>query len=290
MTPVEFHASRHFVDTDFGRIAYVEQGSGPVALFLHGVPLNGFHWRHVMAQCRHVRRCIALDLMGLGYSEVAATQDLSFAAQAAMVAAVLDALGIERVDVVANDSGGAVAQIFAANNPGRIRSLTLTNCDVHDGWPPEATAPFIAAARASQLADQFASLRTDVEAARSPAGLGTVYARPELLDAPTLETYLAPIVSSDVRREQFNRYWTSFDATQTMAVEAGLRRLAAPALIVWGLADPFFDLKWAYWLRGTLPCARPVVEVPDAKLFFPEDMPEALLTPLLAMWHDIDDA
>ena len=44
-TAAEFHAARRFVETPFGRIAYVERGRGPVALFLHGLPLNGFQWR-----------------------------------------------------------------------------------------------------------------------------------------------------------------------------------------------------------------------------------------------------
>ena len=40
-----FHAERRFAKTGFGRIAYVERGRGPVALFIHGLPLNGFQWR-----------------------------------------------------------------------------------------------------------------------------------------------------------------------------------------------------------------------------------------------------
>src|SRR5437660_10068881 len=92
-----FHASRRFADVKSGRIAYVEQGQGPVALFLHGIPINGYHWRHVIDRAKHRRRCIAIDLMGLGYSEIGATQDVSFTAQAHMVAEVLDRLGIEKI-------------------------------------------------------------------------------------------------------------------------------------------------------------------------------------------------
>ena len=49
--------------------AYVERGHGKVALFLHGFPLNGFQWRGVLARFSKYRRCIAPDLMGLGYTE-----------------------------------------------------------------------------------------------------------------------------------------------------------------------------------------------------------------------------
>ena len=59
-----------------------------------------------------------------------------------------------------------------------------------------------------------------------------------------------------------------------------------PTVIVWGLQDFFFDKKWAYWLKATIPGARRVVEVPDGRLFFPEDRPDALATPMLAFWEE----
>src|SRR5215813_12061161 len=131
-----FHRSRRFAEVASGRIAYVEAGQGPVALFVHGVPLNGYHWRHVISALRDLRRCIAIDLMALGYTEIAPSQPVSFTAQAAMLAQFLDALGIDRIDLIGNDSGGAIAQIFAVHHPHRLRTLTLTNCDTHDNWPP----------------------------------------------------------------------------------------------------------------------------------------------------------
>src|SRR5262249_25103514 len=148
-----FHAERRSAKTPSGRVSYVDRGSGPPAIFLHGVPLCGFHWRHVVAGVGDLRRCITPDLMGLGYTEVAAGEDISFAAQAQMVGELADALGLDAFDLVGNDSGGGIAQIFAARNPRRVRTLTLTNCDVHDGWPPPAAEPIVQAARGGMLAD-----------------------------------------------------------------------------------------------------------------------------------------
>jgi pimeloyl-ACP methyl ester carboxylesterase len=158
MNIATFHSSRRFANVRSGRIAYAEQGNGPVALFVHGVPLNGYHWCHVIDQVRHRRRCIAVDLMGLGYTDIAPAQDVSFTAQARMIAEVIDGLGIDKIDLVGNDSGGAVAQIFAAHYPDRLRSLVLTNCDVHDGWPPPQVLPLMERARNGTLAAVFAPL------------------------------------------------------------------------------------------------------------------------------------
>src|SRR5215831_12670015 len=152
MDIASFHASRRYVTVKSGRIAFIERGQGPPALFVHGVPLNGYHWRHVIERVQHRRRCIAIDLMGLGYTEIGPSQDVSFTSQAHMIAEVLNQLKIEQVDMVGNDSGGAIAQIFAAHYPGRLTSLVLTNCDFHDGWPPPQVLPLIEYARKGTLA------------------------------------------------------------------------------------------------------------------------------------------
>src|SRR5258706_1701365 len=141
-----------FAATRSGDIAYVERGSGPPALFVHGVFLNGYLWRHVIDRVSDLRRCIAIDLLGHGATSIKDDQDISFAAQAEMLGAVCDELGLDQVDLVANDSGGGIAQVFAAEHPERIRSLALTNCDVHDNWPPAELSPLLAAVPAGELA------------------------------------------------------------------------------------------------------------------------------------------
>jgi pimeloyl-ACP methyl ester carboxylesterase len=290
-----FHCSRRFADVKSGRIAFFEAGQGPAALFVHGVPLNGYHWRHVIDRVRHRRRCIAVDLMGLGHSEIAPAQDVSFTAQARMIAEVIDALGIEDIDLIGNDSGGAIAQIFAAHYPGRLRSLVLTNCDVHDGWPPPQVLPLIERARNGTLAPVFASLieRPDLARERHAKGelvpLFRSYADPGVLTDQIIRLYLQPLFVSPERRDAFQRYWLGFDNAQTVAIHAALQRLVVPTLIVWGLQDIFFDKKWAYWLKDTIPGARRVVEIDDARLFFPEDRPDPLAAAILQFWDELSE-
>lgn len=273
-----FHARRRFVPTASGDIACVEQGQGPVALFIHGVPLNGLHWRHVMAGMQASRRCIAIDLMGLGYTRIGAKHDVSFEAQARMVREFLDAMQIDRVDLVANDSGGAIAQIFAAHHGHRLRTLTLTNCDVHDNWPPEAIASSIQEARAGTLIERYERLMA--EPAERHQRFARAYADPRVLTDEVYRAYVEPLCASAERRDNFHRYWLAFDSAQTLRIEARLRELRVPTLVVWALDDIFFDVKWAHWLARTIPGAVKVVGVPGAKLFFPEDRPQALLESL----------
>ena len=60
MNRAEFTAQRKIAETPSGRIAYVEQGDGPVAVFLRGILLNKYFWRCQLAELRSMRRCIAL--------------------------------------------------------------------------------------------------------------------------------------------------------------------------------------------------------------------------------------
>ncbi len=94
-------------------------------------------------------------------------------------------------------------------------------------------------------------------------------------------------MSSSERIDAFQRYWLGFDNEHTLAIHDALKQLQVPTLIVWGLKDIFFDVKWAYWLKDTIPGARRVIEVEDARLFFPEDRPDTLAPPILKFWDEI---
>ncbi|MEX1102943.1 MAG: alpha/beta fold hydrolase, partial [Dehalococcoidia bacterium] len=184
-----WHQSRKFAETPYGRIAYVEQGAGHVALFFHGAFLNSYQWRDILPMCTDVRRCIAFDNLGHGHTEIADDQPLDLHTQAAATASLLDVLGVDAVDVVGNDTGGAIAQVFAATNPQRVRSLTLTNCDVHTNFPPAGFQQTVDAARAGVLRGALPRL-LDLTAARSASGFGRTFQFPERLSEETLREYI----------------------------------------------------------------------------------------------------
>src|SRR5258706_93729 len=73
------------VDTPSGRISYTEAGTGSVALFVHGVVLNKHLWRHQLAELSDIRRCIALDLLAHGDTEIVSQQDVSLTPNAKML-------------------------------------------------------------------------------------------------------------------------------------------------------------------------------------------------------------
>jgi pimeloyl-ACP methyl ester carboxylesterase len=278
-------ATRHSVETPSGRISYLDRGAGPVALFVHGVLLNGHLWRHQLAHLSDLRRCIALDLLAHGETEIAPDQDVSVTANAKMIEEFLDVLDIDRVDLVGNDSGGGIAQIVAARNPARLRSLTLTDCDAHDNWPPEAFKPFLAMAAAGGLRGTLAAMLADKSVYRSAQALGPAYEVPSLLTDDSIEVYLSPHLRTEQRTRDFQRFLAAFDNRHTIAIEAKLKALKVPTLIVWGTDDVYFDVKWARWLAETIPGTRRCVELKDARIFFPEERWAEFNRELRAHWQ-----
>ncbi len=285
MNAAEFHQARKFADTTFGRIAYVEKGGGPAALFIHGFPVNGFAWRDVIDDLAPARRCIAPDLMGLGYTEITADQDLGFDQQAAMIAGFLDRLGLSQVDLVGNDSGASISQVFAARYPSRLRSLTLTNCEVHDLWPN---------AMLKAAFDQFADpsivmgIKTMVNApAVARQAFGSVYEDAERIPDEAFKTYFEPLVSSEERSNSMRRFLSLGNLKVLTSIAPQLRELKVPTLIAWGEADTAFDLKSPQWLKDNLGNVRRLIMVPRAKLFFPEEHPKLMSVLLQEFWRSI---
>lgn len=276
--------TQHTVVTPSGRIAYLEQGDGPVALFVHGVLLNGHLWRHQLENLSDIRRCIAVDLLAHGDTEIADSQDVSVTANANMLREFLDALKIDQVDLVGNDSGGGVAQIFAALHPECVRSLTLTNCDTHDNWPPDAFKPFLAMAAAGGLGGTLNAMLSDKNVYRSQQALGPAYEHPDQVSDETIDRYLRPLVRDERRTENLRRFLARFDNQHTLAIEAKLKTLKSPTLIVWGTDDIYFDVKWAYWLSENIPGTRRRIEFEGARIFFPEERWKAFNNELRNHW------
>lgn len=282
--------NKHSVQTASGRISYTDEGAGPVALFVHGVLLNGYLWRHQQAGLADMRRTIAVDLLAHGDTEIAPTQDVSVRANAKMLDDFLGALNIEKADVIGNDSGGGICQIFSTLYPQRLRSLTLTNCDTHDNWPPEAFKPFVAMVKAGGLRNTLEAMLSNKAIYRSPDALGPAYEHPENVTDETIETFLRPFVVTDQRTRDLERFVNAFDNKNTVEIEPKLKALKAPTLIVWGTDDVYFDLKWSEWLAKTIPGTKRRAAFKDARIFFPEERAEDFNRELRDFWRQTEQS
>jgi pimeloyl-ACP methyl ester carboxylesterase len=106
------------VQTRSGPASCIDTGGpGRAALFVHGVDTSSYLWRYVIGQLGGQRRCVAVDLSPHRHTPAAADQDFLLPALARFLADCCEAPDLTDVDLVANDTGGAIAQVFAAGHP-----------------------------------------------------------------------------------------------------------------------------------------------------------------------------
>jgi haloalkane dehalogenase len=213
-------------------------------------------------------------------------QTISPATQVETLARLLDTLKVDSVDLVANDSGGMVAQLFLTKHPRRVRTLLLTNCDVDENSPPPAFLPSIELAKRGAFVDEsLVPQFKDKQLARSVKGLGAFYTYPDRLADETIEYYLRPVVETSRKKMQMNQFAASMEANPLTAIREELRGWAGPARMVWGLKDTLFGVEWAEWLDRTLPGSRGVRRLEKANIFFPEEMPKVITQEAIKLWE-----
>jgi pimeloyl-ACP methyl ester carboxylesterase len=273
------------VHTRSGPASYVDTGGpGRVALFVHGLGTSSYLWRHVIEQLDGQRRCVAVDLPLHGQTPAAADQDFSLPGFARFVADFCDALELTDFDLVANDTGGAISQAFAAGHPDRLHTLTLTNCEAHDNLPPKLLLPAVLLARMGLMARIAPRLMArDIRRGRKRM-FGSLYQDVTNLPEDIARAWLESQFATPEAARQNQRLMTSLHARDLLAIEPALARLQIPTLIVWGTGDRFFRRKWAYWLRDTIPGATEVVEIDGARLFFPDERATEFTAALRRHW------
>jgi pimeloyl-ACP methyl ester carboxylesterase len=275
---------RDQLQTKSGPASYIDTGGpGRVALFVHGLGTSSYLWRHVIDQLDGQRRCVAVDLPLHGQTPAAADQDFTLPGFARFLAEFCEGLELTDIDLVANDTGGAISQVFATGHPELLHTLTLTNCEAHDNLPPKVLLPAVWLAHMGLAARISPRLLRDIRRGRKRFyGLG--YQDIETLPEDLARFWLESQFATPELARQNQRIMTSLHARDLLAIEPALARLQVPTLIVWGTGDKFFRLKWAYWLRDTIPGATEVVELPGARIFFPDERATELTAALRRHW------
>ena len=286
MTVDEYRALLKTVETPHGRFAYADVGEGPPALFVHGLFMSGYMWHGVADALKGERRCILYNLPVHGGSEVADDQALDLNAQGEMLAGFCDALGLDEFDLVANDTGGAVAQALTVRGPTRIRSLALTNCEARDWMPSKNELGQLVAqlAENGQLAPLVKGFHDDIPMARESA-FADPYQWPERISDEQLLAIMEPHQATLEAAERVQRFAVALVAEDLAALEPALRELDVPTIAVWGTGDDIFPLELAHWLRDTIPGCDDVVAIDGGKLFWPFERPDELVPHLRRLWR-----
>ncbi|HEY4017506.1 MAG TPA: alpha/beta hydrolase [Pseudonocardiaceae bacterium] len=259
-----------------GEISYRERGSGPPIVFVHGLLVNANLWRKVVPAVADAGfRCIAPDWpLGAHRVPMPAGADLSPPGVAKLIAEFLDALDLDDVTVVANDTGGAITQILMANHPQRLGRIVLTPCDAFEDFFPQPFTSMPTMVRwlpgAVWLLSRLLRLRS---VQQLPMAFGLLAKRG--IPAEIVESYLRPSHDSRLIRRDTTRFVAGVHNKYTLAAAESLRSFGKPVLLVRAQDDKIFQPRLSDRLAKILPDAR-LVTVEDSYTFVSEDQPAEL--------------
>jgi pimeloyl-ACP methyl ester carboxylesterase len=248
-------------------------GEGPAIVFVHGALVNANLWRKVVPRLDGFTR-VALDLpLGSHLEPMPKDADLTPPALAELIADSLEALGLDRVTLVGNDTGGALTQLVATRRPDRVGAIVLTSCDAFDSFPPRFFEIALAPGKIpGAIPIAFGALRFR-PLRRLPIAYGWLSnAAPE----PEVEdSYVLPVLTRGVIRRDTRKLLRGLDPVYTLDAAAKLAGWDKPALIAWSANDRFFKTEHAERLAKLIPNAR-LEWIEDARTFSAEDQPERL--------------
>ena len=266
---------RHEVNLSGGRrLAYFEAGQGAPLVFVHGLLVNANLWRKVVGALSADFRCIVLDLpLGSHTVPMPEGADLAPPAIAELIAETLEALNLEDVTLVGNDTGGALCQMLVTSRPERIGRLVLTSCDYRDQFPPAMFAYFKPAARIpGALKVLFAPMRLRFPR-YLPFAFGWLVKRK--IDREAEDSYILPVGTVSGVDVDVKKVIAGIDTADLNRAADRLGGFDKPALIAWSREDRLFKPAHAERLAQDLPNAR-LEWIDDARTFSMEDNPGRL--------------
>ena len=240
----------HYFDSADGRMHYIDEGSGAPVVFVHGTPTWSFLYRHLIARLAPRHRVIAVDHLGFGLSDKPANGPYEPEDHARRLTALLDSLGISGATFVVHDFGGPIGLRAALAQPDRVERLVLFNTWM---W---SIADDPAIARGARVAGSWAGrllyrhLNVPVKAL-----MPKVVGDRRVLTPEIVRHYAAPLASPDERMGAWGCARALLHAGpwyDWLWSQRGRLR-EKPMLLLWGMKDPTFGVRYLERWRSEFP-------------------------------------
>jgi pimeloyl-ACP methyl ester carboxylesterase len=263
---------RKEIDLPAGRIRYREVGEGPPIVFVHGYLVDGRLWDGVVDSLSDRFRCLAPD-WPIASQQIAMNPDadLSPPGVAGIIASFLEALNLNDVTIVGNDSGGAMSQVLVTTHPERIGRLVLTNCDTHENFPPGI---FKALPPLAKLPGGMTMIATPFRIPAVARRGFKPFARTRIPD-DLIASWMAPVTSVPGVMRDAKKVTAGMNKRYTLAAAERLRGSQLPILLAWAPGDKYFPISYAERLAGEVGNAE-IVRIEGAGTFVALDQPVRL--------------
>ncbi len=249
-----------------GGLAVTDEGTGRPVLLLHGIGGSARSCAGVSAVlAANGARAVAWDAPGYGESaDPAEPADVDYPAR---VLAVLDELGLDRVDLFGTSWGGVIATVVAARHPERVATLVLADSTRGSGTDPSKAAAM--RARVAELTEQGARA---FAAARAPR-----------LVAPGCDPEVAEAVGAEMARVRLPGYAAAAEFMAATDTADLLPTITVPTLVLVGEHDVVTGVEESRLLADRIPGARLVV-VPGAGHAALTEKPAEVARAVLDLW------
>ncbi len=273
-----FRSTPHrLLDVGAGSAAYRVAGSGPDVLFVHGWPVSGATFRHLLPHLVDHVTCHVIDLPSAGSSVFDADTPVSIDGHIASVRRIVDILELDDVAVVGHDSGGMIAR-HAMVGDDRLRAMALIDTEpVDPGWRFTA---FVGARNLPGFGAVLGWVAGQPAVRRNKFAFGDAFTDRSLLDGEFAEFFFDPLANSPTHRDAAIRVLRTFDMSYVKDLPDIHQRLDVPVALVWGEHDPFFPVDRARAMVNELPDAQLTV-VAGASLFSHEEAPAEVAAAML---------
>jgi pimeloyl-ACP methyl ester carboxylesterase len=259
--PAQFLADSEsrFATIDGLQVHYKEAGSGLRALILlHGFGASLFSWHEVLQPLAQYGRVVAYDRPAFGltsrpmHGEWQGENPYPNPAQARMLLALMDELGIQRAVLVGNSAGGAIALQAALSAPERVEALVLADAAVYEsGGAPAWLSPLLNTPQMRHLGP----LVTRAFIARGNDLVRLAWHNPTRVTAETLAGYRKPLQAENWDRA----LWELTAATRRSTLPRRLSEVGMPVLVLSGDDDRIVPMENSIRLARELPEARLVI-------------------------------
>ncbi|MEW6272711.1 MAG: alpha/beta hydrolase [Thermodesulfobacteriota bacterium] len=269
---------RRDLTVDGARVAVYESGAGEPCLLLHGYPQSHWCWRRVAPALAASHRVVAVDWFGWGASERSLRLAPAYDDEVARLASLLDALGLERVNLLAHDYGAFLALGFAVRAPERLLRLAVLNSRAHRTFPLASYAQFGLLSLLGRAAPRaFRSLPLYEAHRRSFAP----YVRNGSFSRDDVERYLGFLRTVEGRL-WLGHFFAHYSVAVRPGLAAGCSTIDVPAAVVWGDADPYCPFATAEDLAARLRRSR-LTRLPGADHYVMEERPAEVTAALRAL-------
>lgn len=278
-----FPFKSRFITLGDARVHYVDEGRGPVLLFVHSAPSSSFLYRAFIRDLRSDYRCIALDNPGFGLSSISDGYPLTLPRLSTDVARFVEALDLQDITMIVHDSGGPIGLAAAVRMPERYRAFVVTDTLAFPltGYPLVRLMLRLVTSRIFRIWNQRSNILARMVSTLAPVG--------RRLSQEERETYRSLFPTPEARdrilllmRELINQ--PRFLAT----LEADLRTYFSdrPALLIYGQFDPTRLVGWMSRFGEIFPTHRARI-VPREGHFPHEGAPQFMIREIRSWYEDI---